>query len=107
MAIDNSLYDSLENAYVKIQSYLNNRQLGREHSEMIVKNEELGELLERLDIEAIEEQHKDIDALHAILNDIKDDSKKVIEDLNGSDTTVTNVVAGLNTIFSKINEVIV
>lgn len=107
MAIDNSLYNSLENTYRKIQDYLNSRQLEREHSVMIVKNEELGELLDRLDIEAIEEQSKDIHALHAQLKDIKEDSIKVIEDLNGSDSTVTNVVNGLDKIFSKVNDVIV
>ena len=52
MAIDNSLYDSLQNAYVKIQDYFNNNKLGPEHSAMMMKHEELAELLEKLDIEA-------------------------------------------------------
>ncbi len=107
MAIDNSLYNSLEFTHVKIQDYLNSRQLEREHSIMIIKNEELAELLERLDIEAIEEQSKDIDALHDKLRDIKADSIKIIEHLNSSDNTVTNVVNGLDKIFSKVNDVVV
>ena len=56
MAIDNTLYDSLENTYTKIKDYFNHVQLGREHSVMIVKHEELAELLESFDIEALEEQ---------------------------------------------------
>lgn len=110
MAIDNSLYDSLENTYVKIQGYFDNTQLGREHSSMIVKHEELADLLERLDIEAIEEQSTDINALHEQLNDIKEDTDKIIENLNDpadSITTTAKVVSGLDKIFTKITHVIV
>ncbi len=110
MAIDNSLYHSLQNIYTDITKYFNSTQLGREHSTMIVKHEELAELLESLDIEAIEEQWSDIDALHKELNNIKDNSQQVLKDLSsGGDSVITadKVVAGLDTIFSKISKIIV
>ena len=110
LAIDNSLYDSLENTYFKIKEYLENNKLGSEHSPMIIKHEELAELLAELDIEAIEEQRKDINALHEELNDIKEDSNQIVKELNNNlDSTiiVTNVVDRLDKIFSKISNVIV
>ncbi|MDF1882843.1 hypothetical protein JHD49_02700 [Sulfurimonas sp. SAG-AH-194-C21] len=110
MAIDNSLYDSLQNIYTKMTDYFNKIQLGREHSLMIVKHEELAELLETLDIEAIEEQWSDINALHTELDNIKKDSQQVIADLNaaGDSVTIANkVVSGLDTIFVKISKIIV
>jgi len=109
MAIDNSLYDSIENTYKKIQNYLDTTQLGKEHSAMIIKQEELSELLERLDIEAIEEQWPDINALHEKLNDIKEDSNQVAEALQLHDDSVVladKVVTGLDKVFSKIANVI-
>ena len=69
MAIDNSLHDSLESTYFQIKDYLDSIQLGREHSSMITKHEELAHLLEGFDIEALEEQSKDINTLHAQLDD--------------------------------------
>lgn len=110
MAIDNSLYDSLQNTYAKIKDYLQNTQLAREHSLMIVKQEELADLLEKLDIEAIEEQSTDINSLHAELTDIKDISNQIVEDLNNSGDSVimsTKVVSGLNEVFLKIAHLLV
>ena len=110
MAIDNSLYDSLQNAYVKIQNYLDTTKLGPEHSPMMVQQEELADLLERLDIELIEEQSKDINGLHEELNAIKEDSEKIIEALNetsDSIATVATVVSSLKKVFSKITPMIV
>lgn len=110
MAIDNSLYDSLENAYIKIRDYFENNKLGPEHSQMIIKHEELAELLERLDIEAIEELSSDIHALHDELNKIKEVSNKIIEDLDDtadSNATAADVVKGLDKIFSQVSNVIV
>ncbi|SFV61275.1 hypothetical protein MNB_SM-4-961 [hydrothermal vent metagenome] len=110
MAIDNSLYDSLENTYTKMKDYFNNIQLGREHSAMIVKHEELAELLETLDIEAIEEQWPDINALHKELDNIKEHTKKILDDLNAGGDSVAiaeKVVNELNEIFSKIAKLIV
>ncbi len=110
MAIDNSLYDSLQNTYIKMTDYFNQIQLGREHSIMIVKHEELAELLEKLDIEAIEEQWSDINALHKELDDIKEDAKKVLEVLNSdgdSLTTVDYIVSGLDNVFAKIAKLII
>lgn len=110
MAIDNSLYDSLESTYIKIKDYFDNNQLGPEHSAMIIKHEELSDLLETLDIEAIEEQSSDIHALHAQLNDIKEVSKQIVEELNNvvdSVASANKVVDGLDKIFLKITNVIV
>jgi len=110
MAIDNSLHESLESTYFKIKNYLDNIQLGREHSPMLLKNEALAELLEGFDIEALEEQSKDIDTLHAQLDDIKEVSNKIIEDLNSdtdSVTTATCVANGLDTVFLKIKNIVV
>ncbi|MDH5464088.1 MAG: hypothetical protein OEW60_00585 [Thiovulaceae bacterium] len=109
MAIDNSLYNSLENTYFKIKDYLENTQLGREHSPMIVKQEELADLLERFDIEALEEQSKDIHRLHDQLNAIKEVSTKIVVDLGNSDDSVTTaekVVSGLDEVFDKIEKIV-
>ena len=109
MAIDNSLYDSLENTYFQIKDYLDTTELGREHSPMMLKHEELAELLESFDIEALEEQSKDINALHAQLNDIKEVSNKIVEDLRSIDDSVTcadSVVNGLTTVFLKIRNIV-
>jgi len=110
MAIDNSLYDSIENTYIKIQTYLDNNKLGPEHSAMIIKHEELGDLLERLDIEAIEEQSKDINSLHEKLTSIKKVSDTIIEILDNNDDSVSSaakIVNALDEVFSKINPMIV
>lgn len=109
MAIDNSLHESLESTYFQIKAYFDKTQLGREHSPMLLKHEELAELLEGFDIEALEEQSKDIHALHAQLDDIKAVSKKIVEDLNNDDDSVTtagNVVSGLETVFLKIKNIV-
>ena len=110
MAIDNSLYDSLENTYFQIKDYFDNNQIGREHSPMIVKHEELADLLERFDIEALEEQSKDINALHKQLDDIKEVSNKIVEDLRNVDdsvSTAAKVVRGLEKVFLKITNLVV
>jgi len=110
MAIDNSLYDSLKDTYFQIKDYLDNTQLGREHSPMLMKHEELADLLESFDVEALEEQSKDIHALHQQLDDIKEVSNKVVEDLRDdtdSVTTATNVASALDTVFLKIKNIIV
>jgi len=110
MAIDNSLYDSLKDTYFQIKTYLDNTQLGREHSDMIIKNEELADLLESFDVEALEEQSKDIHALHAQLDDIKAVSQQVVKDLRGSDdsvSTAAKVVSDLDTVFLKIKNIVV
>jgi hypothetical protein len=109
MAIDNSLYDSLESTYFKIRDYLDNTQLGREHSPMLLKHEELGELLEHFDVEALEEQTKDIHSLHAQLDDIKEVTKQIVEDLGDTSDSVAmaaKVVDGLDTVFLKIKNIV-
>lgn len=109
MALDNSLYDSLQRTYFVMKEYLETTQLGREHSPMILKQEELGELLERLDIEAIEEQTKDIHSLHDKLNAIMSISEKVSQDIgSGTDSVILceNAVKNLDEIFIQINPMI-
>lgn len=110
MAIDNSLYDSLKNTYFQIKDYLDNAKLGREHSELIIKQEELAALLESFDIEALEERSKDVNALHKQLNDIKEVSNKIVEDLRDvvdSVATSAKVVSGLDEAFLKITNIVV
>ena len=110
MAIDNTLYDSLQNTYNEMKDYFNNTQLGREHSQMMMKHEELAELLERLDIEAIEEQSKDIHGLHKQLQEITDVSTDIVKDLKedlDSVSIATNVVRRLDNIFVEIAKLIV
>ena len=110
MAIDNTLYDSLENTYVKIQDFFNKNQLKAEHSAMIVKHEELAELLEDFDIEILEEQSKDINTLHKQLDDIKEVSQKIVKDLNDITNSVesaTRVANGLDEVFLKIKNIVV
>jgi len=108
MAIDNSSYDSLENTYKKIQAFFDTNELKREHSAIIVKHEELGELLEGFDVEAIEEQTKDINSLHKQLDEIRAVSDKVVEDLNDTSDSVASaarVVSGLDEVFLKIKNI--
>ena len=109
MAIDNSLHNSLEMTFFKIKDYLDNTQLGREHSPMMIKNEELAELLESFDIEALEEQTKNIQRLHDQLNEIKVVSTKIVEDLgdvSDSVATANKVANGLDEVFLKINNIV-
>ena len=110
MAIDNSLYDSLKDTYFQIKGYLDNTQLGREHSPVLIKNEELAELLEHFDVEALEEQSKDINALHTQLDDIKAECNKIQQDLNKNTDSLTmaaDVDSGLDTVFLKIKDIVV
>lgn len=110
MAIDNSSYDSLENTYKKIQEFFDKNELKREHSAIIVKHEVLAEVLESFDVEEIEEQSKDINSLHKQLDEIKAVSDKVVEDLNDTSDSVASaarVVSGLETVFSKITNLVV
>lgn len=106
MALDNSLHDSLKETYFQIKEYLDTTQLTREHSPMLMKNEELAELLEDFDIEALEEQSKDIHGLHAQLNEIKEVSKKIAEDLSKDNNPLTTVANGLDTVFLKIKNIV-
>jgi len=103
MAIDNSLYDSLENTYKEMKNYLDNTKLGPEHSEMIMQHEELAGLLERLDIEAIEEQTSEIHKLHNELNKIKELSEQIIQTLHNKNepTVATDVITILKQVLSK------
>ena len=109
MALDNSLYDSLQNTYFEINTYLESVQLGREHSAVMIQHEELGELLETFDIEALEEQTKDIQGLHDqldIIKEISDDVVKAIKKEDDSQTKAENVFNGLKTIFEKIDQIV-
>jgi len=108
MAIDNSLYDELETTYFKMKNYLESNQLGPEHSQMIIKHEELAQLLESLDIEAIEEQSSDIHSLHNQLNQIKEIASRIIEELessNDSNSIAQNAVTHLNEIFLRLQDI--
>lgn len=105
MAIDNSSYDAIQDIYFKITTYLETIKLGQEHSAVIIKHEELAALLENFDVEALEEQTKDIHALHVQLDTITEVAKQIIEDLtdiSDSVTTANKVADGLDTIFKKI-----
>lgn len=110
MALDNSLYDSLEKTYFTMKEYLDTTTLRREHSPMLLKQEALADLLERLDIEAIEEQTKDVDALHDKLNTIKAISEHIAQDIKEHTDSVTlaeKVVSDFETVFTHINKLIV
>jgi hypothetical protein len=109
MAIDNSLYDSLQSTYVKIKDYLDKTQLGREHSPVMLKHEELANLLESFDVEALEEQSKDIHSLHAQLDAIKEVCNQVLDalaDTSDSVAIAAKVVDGLDTVFLKIKNIV-
>ncbi|WP_294965948.1 hypothetical protein [Sulfurimonas sp.] len=110
MTTDNTVYDSVENAYNKIQEFFDNYQFGAEHSAMILKHEELADLLDLLDILAIEEQSNNLNELHEKFKDIKEASAKVVEELNDVIdyiATAAKVVSGLDKILSKVTEIIV
>jgi uncharacterized protein with HEPN domain len=76
---------------------------------MMFKHEELAELLEHFDVEALEEQSKDIHALHAQLDAIKEVTKQIVDDLRDIPDSVTmaaKVVEGLDTVFVKIKNIV-
>ncbi len=109
MAIDNSLYESLELTYFKIKDYLERVTLEPEHSPLIIKLDALADLLESFDIEALEEQTKNIHGLHDQLNAIKKISKKIVEDLEAGFDTITTaekVARSLDSIFVEINTIV-
>ncbi len=108
MAIDNSSYDAIESIYFKIKTYLETIKLGPEHSPIIIKHEDLATLLESFDVEALEEQTKDIHALHLQLDTIIEVTNQIIEDLkdtSDSVATAKKIADGLNTVFEKIHNI--
>ena len=108
MAIDNSSYDAIQDIYFKITTYLETTKLGPEHSPVIIKHEELAALLENFDVEALEEQTKDIHALHVQLDTIIEVTNQIIEDLkdtSDSVATAKKIADGLDTVFEKIEHI--
>lgn len=108
MAIDNSSYDAIEGIYFKIKTYLENTKLGPEHSPIIIKHEELAVLLESFDVEALEEQTKDIHSLHVQLDTIIEVTNQIIEDLKDSSDPVAaakKIADGLDAVFEKIQNI--
>lgn len=108
MAIDNSSYDALQESFFCIKNYLETTTLGREHSPLMLKHEALGTLLETFDVEALEEQTKEIHNLHIQLNAISDLTKKIANTLNDTSDSVStaqSIAATLDTIFNKINNI--
>jgi len=109
MALDESSFDTLQETYFKIKEYLETTPLTREHSPLMLKHEELGSLLETFDVEALEEQTKDVHGLHAQLDTVTAISNQIKELLNDtSDTlmTIEKVVSALNEVFDKINTIV-
>lgn len=109
MAIDNSLYDELEQTYYQIKDYLERVTLEPEHSPVIMKLDAFADLLETFDIETLEEQTKNIQGLHDQLDAIKKTARQ-INDIIGagfdSITTAEKVAKNLDTIFVEINSII-
>lgn len=109
MAIDNSLYDSLEHTYFKIKEYLERVTLEPEHAPLISKLNAFADLLESLDFKTLQGQTKDIYGLQNQFSAIKKVSNKIVEDLGAgydSITTAEKVQSGLNTIFIEINSIV-
>lgn len=107
MALDNSAYESLEKTYFKIKHYLETTKLGPEHSNLIMKHEELIHLIEDFDIEALEEQTKQVDILHNKLHEITTISEQLSNelDLDGESIVIAqNSVSMLDQIFEKIKD---
>lgn len=110
MSQENAIYDSIENAYNKMQEFFDNHQFGPEHSEMILKHEKLADILDKLDIQEIEKQSNNLNKLHEKFKEIKEASDEIIEELNDVIdyiATAAKVVSGLDKILSKITEIIV
>lgn len=110
MPTDRTVYTSLEDAYNKIQEFFDNNQFGPEHFKMILKHEELRNLLDSLNIKAIEEQSDNLVILHEQFKDIKKASDEVIKELNNvvdSLATAAKVVSWIDNILSKIKETII
>lgn len=109
MALDNSSYDAIQDIYFKITTYLKQIKLGPEHSPVIIKHEELAALLEDFDVEALEEQTKDVHALHVQLDTITKVAKQMAEDLDDTSDSVETakkIADGLDTVFEKINLIV-
>ena len=105
MAINNSLYESLEQTYYKIKAYLESVTLEEEHTPLIKKLDAFADLLESSNIEAVEKQTK----LHSQINAIKNISNKIAKDLGAgydSITTAEKVEHGLDSIFIEVNTII-
>jgi len=109
MAIDNSLYNSLEQTYFKIKAYLERVTLEPEHTPLVSKLNAFADLLESLDIKTLQGQTKDIHRLENQFNAIKNISKKIVKDLGSgydSITTAEKVARGLDTIFIEIHSIV-
>ena len=104
MAIDNSLYDSLEQTYYKIKDYLEGITLETEHAPLITKLDAFADLLESSDVQALQKQTN----LHNQCNAIKKISNTIVKDLGAGYDTITTaekVKSGLDTIFIEINSI--
>jgi hypothetical protein len=107
MAIDNSAYDTLQATYFSIQNYLGSVKLGPEHSTVIIAHEQLGELLETFDVEALEEQTKNINALHEQLDGVKAHCHDITKALQtDDDSTAQQIAASLERIFDAIKNIV-
>jgi len=104
MALDNSSYDALRNTFFSLQTYLNSTTLSSEHSPIIIKHETLAELLESFDVEALEEQTKNVQDLHDQLDVITALCKQIDENIQG-DTVISDLATNLETIFIKIKNI--
>ena len=105
MAIETSLYDSLEQTYYKIKDYLEGITLETEHSPLIAKLDALADLLESSDIQAVQKQTN----LHNQFNAIKKISNTIVKDLGSGYDTITTaekVERGLDSIFIEIKSII-
>jgi hypothetical protein len=107
MAIDNSAYDTLQETYFSIQNYLDSVKLGPEHSTVIISHEQLGELLESFDVEALEEQTKNINALHEQLEGVKAHCDKITTASQTDDaSTAQHITASLESVFDAIKNIV-
>ncbi len=109
MAIDNSSYDTLQETYFKLESYLGSVKMGPEHSSVIMNLEQMGELLESFDVEALEEQTKNINALHDQLDQIKDIASSImnlVDEKAQEAETAAKISASMESIFDKIENIV-
>lgn len=78
------LYETLQNAYDKLQYFFDNNLIGPEHSKLILEHEKLSEQIATLNIISIEKQSKNLELLHEDFKKIKKDIDTAMADINNT-----------------------
>ena len=104
-----TVYETLENSYDKLQDFFDNNQFGPEVFPLILKQEELSEKLEALDIKAIEKNSVDLQQLHLGFKELEKSAKEMVADLEETIDMidkVAKVTKSVDKIISNISKLL-